>query len=362
MNDEEVEDRLRDALRQFAGDAPPGATMLTSVTTESARRGRRSRLTTFASGAAALVAIGAALPFALRGGPGPALEGGPQLPAAAPTASWSSPAVRRSATPWASAAAPALVPSTVPGAVLFPFSAPTGDGFGEPMVTLTGGRPTVVQTLPGGEPVTMTLYDRDPGRPTATAEGRPARVNGQAATAYVWSGADPAGSDGEKHQSLVWHPAGQSWLRIDADQGVDPTLLTKYADAIVPGGLKGEAPFTFKLMPSGWTVDNIGPAAVTFAPPGVQPDAGYVNKITVMLDEAPGLEPKLAGPQTVEIRDGEVTAWLTTADDGQFLQVPVAGGRSLLVQIGPKAALPQELLLRFAEGIGVTAAARVSHG
>ncbi|MFI5906616.1 hypothetical protein [Dactylosporangium sp. NPDC051541] len=355
MNDEEVEDRLRDALRQFAGDAPPGATMLTTVTTESARRGRRARLATFASGAAALVAIGGALPFALPGG----LAVDQQRPAAAPT-----PSVSRStpaAVPWSAGTEPTLVRSTVPPTVVFPFSVPTGDGYGEPLVMLSAARPTAMQTLPGGTTVYLTLYDQDPGRPAAQAQGSPAKVHGQAATLYRWSWADGS-PDVEQRQSLIWHPADRTWLRVDTNPDLDPKQLTAYAEAVRPGGLKGQAPFTFDLMPAGWTVDNIQPAVVTFAPPGVQPDESYVDKIAVMLDESPGVEPKLAGPETVEVRLGELKAWLTVTDEGQFLQVPVAGDRSLLLQIGPKAVLPQDVLLRFAAGIGVTEAARVSHG
>ncbi|MEU7870229.1 hypothetical protein [Dactylosporangium sp. NPDC049140] len=358
MNDDEVADRLRNALHQFAGDAPPGVSMLTTVTTESARRGRRARLATLASGAAALVAIGAAVPFALRGAPAPEPVAAPPSPVA------SVPSPAGSAT-LAGAPAPAtLVPATVPGSVAFPFSAPTGDGYGPPMVMLAAGRPTLLQSLPTGAPMTVKAYESEPARPTSKAQASPAKVGGQAATVYEWSWSDddPANPDTGRRLSLVWHPAARTWLRVDADAAVALPLLSAYAGAFTPGGIKAEAPFSFKVMPGGWTVDNISHAVVTFAPPGVAADESFVDKIAVQLDEAAGVEPKLAGPETVAVTVGDRRGWLTTTSDGQFLQVPVEGGRSLLLQIGPRAALPTDVLLRFAAGIEVRPSAQVSQG
>jgi hypothetical protein len=362
MNDDEVEDRLRDALRQFAGDAPPGASMLTTVTTESARRGRRARLATFASGAAALIAIGAAVPFALRGtAPDP-----DRAAPAAPATSWSTPAAP--ATSWSTApssstppAEPKLVPSTVPTSVVFPFTPPATDaGYGTPMVTLDAGRPTVRQSLTTGVSISLTAYEQQPPRPTSKATSTQTLVKGQTATVYEWS--SPDDDPTSPRRSLVWHPAPGPWLRLDADPGVGPPLLTKYAEAVQPGGVKAQTPFAFKLMPSGWTVDNITPTVVTFAPPGVGPDSTFVDKIAVQLDESPGVEPKIQGPETVAVDVSGRRAWLSTMAEAQFLQIPVEGGHSLLLQVGPKAALPQELLLRFAETITVTPGAQVSKG
>jgi hypothetical protein len=358
MNDDEVEDRLRDALRQFAGDAPPGASMLTTVTTESARRGRRARLATFASGAAALIAIGAAVPFALRGTAPDPDQAAPAAPAttrstAAPSPSYSS-------------APTILVPSTVPTTVVFPFTPPATDaGYGTPMVMLDAGRPTIVQSLTTGVSITLKAYDQQPPSPTSKATNTKTLVKGQTATVYEWSWSDdnPTDPDTGTRLSLIWHPAASGpWLRLDTDPDVGLPLLTKYAESVEPGGLKAQAPFTFRLMPGGWTVDNITPSVVTFAPPGVGPNSSFVDKIAVQLDESPGVEQKIQGPETVAVRVGDRQAWLTTTQEAQFLQIPVEGGHSLLLQIDSKAALPQELLLRFAETIRVTAGAQVSQG
>jgi hypothetical protein len=249
--------------------------------------------------------------------------------------------------------------------VVFPFTPPATDaGYGTPMVTLDAGRPTVQQTLTSGASVSLTAYERQPPRPTSKATSTQTLVKGQTATVYEWSWSDddPNTPDTGDRRSLVWHPAPGPWLRLDADPGVGLPLLTTYAEAVQPGGLKAQTPFAFKLMPNGWTVDNITPAVVTFAPPGVGPDSSFVDKIAVQLDESPGVEQKIQGPETAAVRVGDRQAWLTTTPETQFLQIPVEGGHSLLLQIGPKAALPQELLLRFAETITVTPGAQISQG
>ncbi|WP_433083330.1 hypothetical protein ACQP1P_04365 [Dactylosporangium sp. CA-052675] len=363
MNDDEVEARLRDALRQFAGDAPPGVSMLSTVTTESARRGRRVRLAALASGAAALVAIGAAVPFALRGAP-PAVVAAPSSPApASPAPAPSTPAAPSA--PASFSARPAtLVAATVPPSLVFPVTPPTGDGYGTPMISLTADRLTLSQTLPTTAPVTVTAYDSPPPSPAGQARTTPAEVAGRPATVYEWSRSDDdrTNPDSAPRVSLVWHPSARTWLRLDADGGTAVPLLVAYAEALKPGGATAETPFTFTLMPSGWTVDDISPAVVTFAPPGTDPDAGYLFKLVVQLDEEPGRRPKLEGPATVGVRVGDRQAWLTTTPEVQFLQIPVDGGRSLMLQVSPAAALPQDVLLRFAAGIGVTPSAQVSHG
>ncbi|WP_433056425.1 hypothetical protein [Dactylosporangium sp. CS-033363] len=350
MNDDEVEDRLRDALREFAGAAPPGGSMLSTVTTESARRGRRTRMATRAVGIAALVAIGAGLPYALRGGGGDLSP----MPAAPPFVASSA----------AVADQPDLVPSTVPASVTFPFTAAAGKGYGEPMVMLAAARPTLLQTLKTGEGLSVTLYGERPAPPTSKARATDAKIGGLPATAYQWSWSDDdaANPDTGTRASLVWQPSGSSWLRLDADAGVPLERLTEYAASLRPGLQKAPAPFTFKVMPAGWTVDNISGAVVTFAPPGVGPDQSFVDKIAVQLDETPGLEPKLAGPETEPVLVGGRKSWLTTTADGQDLQIPAEDGRSVLLQIGAKAVLPPDVLLLFAAGIVVNPSAQVSHG
>jgi hypothetical protein len=355
MNDDEVEDRLRDALREFAGAAPPGGSMLSTVTTESARRGRRTRMATRAGGIVALVAIGAGLPYALRGG-GPDLS---PTPAAPPFVDLSDGAESSGA-----ADGPDLVASTVPASVTFPFTAAADAGYGEPTVMLAAARPTLLQTLKTGEGLSVTLYAERPAPPTSKARATPSKIGGRPATAYQWSWSDDDASnpDTGARASLVWQPSGSSWLRLDADSGVPLERLTEYAASLRPGLQKAPAPFTFTVMPARWIVDNISGATVTFAPPGVAPDQSFVDKIAVQLDETAGLEPKLAGPETVPVDVGGRKSWLTTTAEGQYLQIPAGDGHSVLLQIGARAVLPPDVLLRFAAGIVVNASAQVSHG
>ncbi|MFG2037426.1 hypothetical protein [Dactylosporangium sp. NPDC048998] len=348
ISDEDVEERLREALRLHAAEAPPGGAMLAGVAAESARRGHRGRLATLSAGAAALVAIGAAVPFALRGpdpAPAPAVVG--QQPAAS-----------------APVPVTALVPAAVPASVIFPYSPPSAAGYGTPMVMLSAGRPTLVQRLPTGAGATLTLYDARPPAPTSKASAVPATVHGQPATVYSWhwSDDDPQNPDPGTQRTLVWPAAPTAWLSLTVQGEPAPADLTGYAERLRPGALKAPAPFTFGLMPAGWTVDNISAAAVTFCPPGVGPDPTFVNKIAVQLDDSPGTEPKYSDGSATSVQVGTRRAWLVTSSEGQVLQVPTDGGRSLLLQIGPKALLPLDVLLPFAASIGVTPAAEVSRG
>ncbi|HTJ34179.1 MAG TPA: hypothetical protein VL738_13200 [Dactylosporangium sp.] len=356
MINDDVEERLREALRMHAAEAPPGAALLSTVTTESVRRGRRARLATLSSAAAVLVAIGAAIPFALQGTSAPqaAAGGAPETPIVSPT----------SAAP-ATPAAPTLVESTVPTSVTFPFSPPAVSAYGKPTVMLTAGRATLTQQLgPVGKgTATMTEYRTRPPSPTSKATPTSATVGKKPATVYEWrwSDDDPTNPYTELQRTLVWQPDSTTWLTLDITPARAAADLIAYAEKVTAGGEKAQSPFAFKLMPSGWTVDNISPASVTFCPPGVPSDPSYVNKIAVMLDESPGTEPKGGGEATqVQINDRK--AWLTSSDEGQTLLIPVAGGRSLLLQIAARALLPTDVLLRFAASITVTPAAQVSQG
>ncbi|GAA4247503.1 hypothetical protein [Dactylosporangium darangshiense] len=359
MINDDVEERLREALRMHAAEAPPGAALLSTVTTESVRRGRRARLATLSTAAAVLVAIGAAIPFALQGTPAPqaAAGGAPATPIASPTSSTTA----APATP----ATVALVESTVPTSVTFPFSPPAVSGYGKPTVMLTAGRATLMQQLgPAGKgTATMTEYHTRPPSPTSKARPASATVGKKPATVYEWrwSDDDPTNPYTDLQRTLVWQPDSTTWLTLDITPARTAADLVTYAEKVVAGGEKAQSPFAFKLMPSGWTVDNISPASVTFCPPGVAPDPSYVNKIAVMLDESPGTEPK-GGGQATQVQINDRKAWLTSSDEGQTLLIPVAGGRSLLLQIAARALLPTDVLLRFAASITVTPAAQVSQG
>ncbi|GAA2367679.1 hypothetical protein [Dactylosporangium salmoneum] len=344
MNTDDIEDRLREALRMHAAEAPPGAAMLSTVTTESARRGRRTLLTSVSTGAAVLVSLGLALPFALRSGdPHDGVVAAPPAVAASPSA------------------APALVPATVPAAITFPFT--PSAAYGAPTVMLAGGHPTALQRLKDGT-AALTLLDADPAAPTSKAVATQSKVQGRPATLYEWrySDDDPGVPYTDLQRTLVWQPTPTTWLTLRMNPAPPESDLVAYADAVQPGALSSPSPFAFGLMPAGWTVDNISAAAVTFCPPGVEPDEAYDNKIAIMLDESPATEPPAGDVPAARVKVGERTAWLTTTSEVQFLRVPTGDGHSLLLQVAPKASLPQDELLRFAAAITVTRAAEVSRG
>ncbi|MEV6925939.1 hypothetical protein AB0M46_15795 [Dactylosporangium sp. NPDC051485] len=346
MNTDDIEDRLREAMLLHAAEAPPGAAMLSTITTESARRGRRARLTSLSAGVAVLVSLGLALPFALRSG-GP--HGDDHVVAAPP-------AVAASPSP-----APTLVPATVPAAITFPFT--PSAAYGAPAVMLAGGHPTAMQRHAGGT-ATLTLLDARPAAPSSKTFATPSEVGGRPATLYEWhySDDDPGLPYTDLQRTLVWQPTPTTWLTLRMTPTPPATDLVSYAGAVRPGALSSPSPFAFGLMPAGWTVDNISAAAVTFRPPGVEPGEGYDNKIAVMLDESPATEPPAGDVPAARVKVGQRTGWLTTTPDVQFLRVPTGDGHSLLLQVAPKASLPQDELIRFAAAITVSPAAEVSRG
>jgi hypothetical protein len=358
MINDDVEERLREALRLHAAEAPPGAAMLSTVTTESVRRGRRTRLAAFSSGAAVLVAIGAAIPFALRSG-----GDEPQVVADRPPAAATLTPAPIPATPTAAPATSALIQSTVPGSVTFPYRPPTDQGYGTPRIALTGGHPMSDQLLTEGVSATLTLYTQRPAPPSSKATTATTRVHGQPATVYDWRFVDddPTVPITDVERTLVWQPAADQWLTLRIIPARPTADLVAYAERVTTGLTKAQAPFAFGLMPSGWTVDNIDGGVVTFCPPGVTPDASYEHKLAVMLDETDGIEPKF-GETAEAVQVGGRPAWLTSTDEGQTLQIPQGNGRSLLLQVAREAALPRDLLLRFAATITVTPAAQVGHG
>jgi hypothetical protein len=258
-------------------------------------------------------------------------------------------------------AAVTLVSSTVPGSLTFPFSAPSQPGYGTPRIALTAGRMTLDQPLAEGVTATLTLHDQPPPAPTSKSKPSRTTVNGRPATAYEWrySDDDPSIPYNDIERTLVWQPTTTGWLALHISPARDTADLVAYAERVTPTPSKAQAPFTFGLMPSGWHVDNIDSAVVTFCPPDVTPDPSYVNKLAVMLDTA--TEPKFA-PSAEEVQVAGRQAWLTTGEEGQTLQIPLDNGTSLLLQLAPKAALPRDVLLRFAATIAVTPAAQPGHG
>jgi hypothetical protein len=321
----DVEHRVRDLLQRHATDAPAGATLLAAVRTESRRRARRTRVL-LAAVVTVLAGAGATLPLRL---------------AAAP----------------ATVAAPsALSEPAGPATVTFPLSRPGEPGAAPaapPEIRLAAGLPTLSQPLPGADGVTVTVTVH-PARPPllAAATGTtPVTVRGHQGVAVEWSDA------GEPELSLVWQDSAEQWFELRASPRVPADRLAGFAKTLQPVPVTTPAPFTFALVPDGYTVDNISPAAVTFCPPDGAFDQSFVGKITVMLgvtgEQSPGRRVDVAG------RPGTLTG---PADGWISLEVDLGDGRLLVVQSAVRVPLPEPDLIRFAAGITVNPAATVGQG
>lgn len=288
----DLEERLRATLSAHAADAPPPRQLLHRVRAESRRRRRRRRAGT----AGALILASAML--AMAGYATNWTGSGGQYPA------------RDGAAPGMAHTAVRLVPGQPP-AVAFPFTPRTSPpGLGEPVVMLIGGEPTL-QYGPGvgGRAMTVTLSQRTPTDPGAVVlPVRPGR-------------------------SVV----------IRATEHFDLKTLRTYVSGFVDKPLAMAAPFTFELVPAGFTVDNVSPAAVTFAPPGVPPDAGFSDKIAVLLNK------------------GSADGRRVTAEGVTVYRI-LGDGRTLAVQVPASVALTDSDLDRFAAGIRPTAAAVAGQG
>jgi hypothetical protein len=101
--------------------------------------------------------------------------------------------------------------------------------------------------------------------------------------------------------------------------------------------------FTFDLVPLGFTMDNMLPSVVTFAPPDVPVSAGFAGKIAVMLDEGS--------------KDG-----VDVTNEGTVFHRSLGDGRTLTIQVPPAVPLGGADLTRFANGVHPTGQARVGHG
>ncbi len=318
----DVEHRVRDLLQRHAAEAPAGVTLLTAVRAESRRRTRRTRVL-LAAVVTVLAGAGAALPLRLATAP-------------------------------ATVAAPAtLTEPAGPATVTFPLSPlPDLQSAAGAEVRLAAGLPTLSHPLPGTDiTATLTLSPTRPAVFAAATGTTPVPVRGHQGQAVEWT------QDGEPEVSLVWQESAEQWFELRAFPRVPADRLAGYAKSLVPTPVTAPAPFSFALVPAGYTIDNISPAAVTFCPPDVAPDQSFVGKITVMLgvtgEQSPGRRVDVGGhPGT-----------LTDPADGFFaLQVDLGDGRLLVVQSAAPVPLPEADLIRFAAGITVTPAATPGQG
>jgi hypothetical protein len=197
----------------------------------------------------------------------------------------------------------ALVPGPV-SYVPFPFTPPSSAG--KPTVMLVGGEPTLQYGL---NAMSVTVSDKTP-----TDQG-----------------------------AVVLPVRPGTSVVIRTTKPLPRQTLRDYVAGFEDRPLAMPAPFTFDLVPAGFTVDNATPSAVTFAPPGVAPSAGFDGKVAVLLDEGTA--------------DGtEVTAEVV------ILHRSVGDGHTITVQVPASVALTGADLARFAAGIRPTGSAAVGHG
>jgi len=306
MMDNDVEARLREALRLHAAESPAGATMLSAVRTIAVRR-RRRRHTTWAAAVAVLFVLSAAAVPGILRRPEPFATPRPTVHS--------------------------VLTSGTPITVEFPYTLPGAT------VVLAAGRPTLRDK--GFEVWTTTVA------PTAVAP-TPVTVRKKAG-AFVET----------DRTMLYWSETPGEWLVVATSPGNRADLL-KVATALTSAPSTGAVPFTFSLMPDGYTVDNVEASVVTFSPPGVAPSEGFLGKVAVMLDATPEATTAEPGDHVV-VPDGR-KALLSRSSGAVTLSIPAGGGRTLVVQDTMAVHLSQQDLLDFAGGIEVTSSAVAGNG
>jgi hypothetical protein len=325
----EVEDRLRAALGRRAEQAPPGTTLLHQVQATHGRR-RRRRLAALTGGLAA-VAVAISVPVVPRiiGPSGSDLA----VAAAAP-----------------SAAGVSLVPDD-PYTATFPLiPGPSLAALGPPAVMLVGAVPTL--SYRNGTFTIAAPSARPFNNASEPAGSTKHPVHGQQARLTQTSDA------GVTRQTLTWQESATQWVQITAAPALRTDTLLRYAGGLSVGPVPLTRPYTFALVPGGFTVDNVTPTVVTFCPPGVDQDARFGGKIAVMLAAPASPATPLPGHR-VDV--GGRPGWLSRTGD-TLLQVPLADGDILQIQAPASDLISQADLLRFAAGIQPTAAAEVSLG
>lgn len=317
---DQVEERLRESLRQNAARAPQGYRMLPRVRLESRRRRRRREAT--------LAALAAAV---LLGG-----VFGASIQMLHPTAGLQ-------------VAAPDVLRPGGPDAISFPFTPQRAlVGSSSPVLTLAAGVPTLMYNGTNAGDATVTVRRTPPDSVSAM----PISVRGHAGSVGVRQ--TPSGPT---LWVLSWPERPDMWVEIRAPKSETLEDLTTYALALRAEPMTQALPFMFDLVPVGLTMDNVNAAAVTFAPPDVAASEGFNGRIVVMLD-AGGSTPVNGRLVSVEGRNG----WLSETDGYTVLHVDNRDGRILTIQMSNDIRLSQVDLIRFAAGIHVRAEAQAVSG
>ncbi len=132
------------------------------------------------------------------------------------------------------------------------------------------------------------------------------------------------------------------------------------------------AGFTVAAVPAGWHVVSSNPYSFVLAPPGTSTDPGaggqgisFIGRIAVMLQGDSQLAPDAkVTPVTVNGQPGKLAGGQggDAKTDFETLFYPDAHGHQLLVQVPVTLNLSNAQIVRFAEGITVTSAAKASVG
>ncbi len=298
----EVEGRLRDTLASNAEDAPAPRELLHRVRVQARRQQRRHH----AGLAGGLALVSAAVALAVVGYAGPAADG-PTIDGPAGGGQVAGIFVQ-------------FVPSGA-ATVSFPYTpAMPLPGFGEPLVTLEGGVPTLrYGPNTDGLSVAVTLKEQEPS--PAQTESMDADI---------------------KEFAL---PKGKGHAVICSSEPVDMATLRRYVSFFEEKPLVMAAPYVFDLVPDGFTVDNLTPSAVTFTPPGKAASPDFEGKIAVLLDA------DYTGPEGTQVTDESVV-----------LHRRLGNGRTLTVQVPAGMPLRDADLARFADGVHLGAAAQPGKG
>lgn len=294
----DIEERLRETLARNAESAPRPGHLLHQVHVQSRRRQRRYRAGIVGiAGGMALVTAAAGVVVAGYGEPA---ERGRNDPAAVAPSGVLSNQVR-------------LVPASSYAAT-FPLTPRKRlPALGSPVVMLLGGNPTLEYAQGAGGAAMSVTVTRE--KPVDVSVSRQVKAD--------------------------------LWVGIRATGPIGDAALREYASNLDSQPMAPAEPFVFTQAPAGFTVDNVMPSAVTFAPPGTPAGDVFTGKIAVLLGA------------TAE--DGQ-TDQIQTTDEGRMLRRDLGQGRTLTVQVPASLAMTDADLIQFAGGIRPTAAAAVGHG
>lgn len=339
MNND-VEQRLREALRVHGEDAPTGTTMLESVRGEATRRSRRFRRTTMLAGVVVAVLVVAAGGYLIR-----------------PAGHRSGPTVGFGASGPGASGAPGPDPATatVPsGAVVslargmplhvdFPFTLP-GSGA---VAALAAGDVTLRGGNLGSTWVWVHNGNSAPTVGSGTVTFAPVTIRGRAGVKAAWV-------VGTSFHAIYWQERPGLWVVV---QGYTADTLLATANALAPGVTRGVVPYRFDTVPAGFPVDNVTSSDVTFRPPGVPFSEGFLNAILVTVSAD-----RVTGVTEQPVRVGARHGWLRTDDNTVFLEFESGDGRYITIQETTAARLTTGDLVRFAAGIHINPQAQSGQG